>query len=99
MMTPFFSPKLSGPGNSSVTLDVYVISGCANCEYARGLASRVADAFPSVHVQVVDLMTLAEPPEAVFAAPTYVVNGKVVSLGNPDDQELFALLQAAQSSS
>jgi hypothetical protein len=34
-------------------------------------------------------------PEYVVAAPTYVLNGRVISLGNPYREELFAYLLEA----
>lgn len=34
-------------------------------------------------------------PEAVVAVPTYLLDGVVVSLGNPAPEELFARLDAA----
>jgi hypothetical protein len=40
----------------------------------------------------------AEPPRpgaGIVAVPTYVMNGRVISLGNPTDHELFAMLKAA----
>jgi hypothetical protein len=35
-------------------------------------------------------------PSIVFAAPTYVLNGHVVSIGNPRREELAAQLRDAQ---
>ncbi len=35
------------------------------------------------------------PPDAVVAVPTYVLNGRVVWLGNPYPEELFARLHEA----
>jgi hypothetical protein len=32
------------------------------------------------------------PPDPVVAVPTYLLNGRVVSLGNPYPEELFARL-------
>lgn len=78
-------------------LDVYVTTGCANCDYARGVASRAAEAFPALSVRVLELGAIPNPPEAVFATPTYVLDDKVISLGNPDEQELNAALSNALS--
>jgi hypothetical protein len=48
-----------------------------------------------VRVEIVDLDTTLEPlPSVVFSVPTYMLNERVVSLGNPDAnfaQELRAL--------
>lgn len=75
-----------------IRLDVYVSRGCANCEYARGLAAATAHAYPEIHVQVLELSQVADLPEEVFATPSYLLNGRVISLGNPDKERLFALL-------
>lgn len=78
-----------------VTLDIYVLSGCANCSYAVQMAQAIAGAYPQVHVQVWDMAQTVAIPEAVFAAPTYVLNGRVVSLGNPDEETLSQWLEQA----
>jgi hypothetical protein len=78
-----------------VTLDIYVVSGCANCSYAAQVARAIAAVYPQVHVQVWDMAQTVAIPEAVFAAPTYVLNGRVVSLGNPDEETLGQWLEQA----
>lgn len=77
------------------TLDIYVLSGCANCGHARQVASEVARAYPQVVVQVHDLAHAADIPDSVFAAPTYVLDGRVISLGNPDEATLGFWLEQA----
>ena len=77
-------------------LDIYVSSHCSNCAEARLLAHEAAAVFPAVSVHVIDLdMTEAPAPEYVVAAPTYVLNGRVISLGNPYREELFTYLLEA----
>jgi hypothetical protein len=77
-------------------LDVYVSSHCSNCEEARLLANEAAASYPAVSVRVIDLdRTGSSTPEYVVAAPTYVLNGRVISLGNPYREELFAYLVGA----
>ena len=78
--------------DTRTTLTVYIITGCANCEFARELAAEAGRAYPALRVQVLDLSQVADPPDTVFATPTYLLDGKVISLGNPDPQELLALL-------
>ena len=49
-------------------------------------------------VRVIDLDRAgAPPPEGVVAVPTYVLDGQVVSLGNPYPEELFARLHEADA--
>jgi hypothetical protein len=77
-------------------LDVYVSSHCPNCAEARRLAAQAAARYPAVSVRLIDLdVTEANVPEYVVAAPTYVLNGRVISLGNPYRYELFAYLVKA----
>jgi hypothetical protein len=78
-------------------LDVYVSRHCANCAEARLLADEAAAAYPAVSVRVIDLDASDGPaPEYVVAAPTYVLNGRVISLGNPYREELFGYLLEAR---
>jgi thiol-disulfide isomerase/thioredoxin len=74
-------------------LQVYVSSECLNCDEALSLAEEAAARYPDVVVRVIDLdLNGSPPPDPVVAVPTYVLNGRVVSLGNPYPEELFARL-------
>jgi len=60
------------------------------------LADEAAARFPNVVVRVVDLeLDRSPPPDPVVAMPTYLLNGRVISLGNPYPEELFARLHEA----
>lgn len=73
-------------------LTVYVLPNCANCEYAVGVAAAIRHDYPHVAVQVVDLANPPEPPpDSVFAAPTYLLDGRVWSLGNPSPEQIEAM--------
>ena len=77
-------------------LDVYVSTECLNCVEAVTLAEEAAARYPSVSVRVIDLdLDGNPPPDLVVAVPTYVLNGRVISLGNPYPEELFARLHEA----
>ncbi len=79
-------------------LEVYVSSQCLNYDEAVRLAEEAAALFPTVVVRVIDLdleVDKGPPPDPVVAVPTYVLNGRVVSLGNPYPEELFARLHEA----
>lgn len=78
-----------------ITLDVYVLTGCANCSYAHQLANVTAQAYPQVQVRVHDLAHTPNVPDMVFAVPTYVLNDRVISLGNPEEAALRLLLEQA----
>jgi hypothetical protein len=59
------------------------------------LAAEVTERYPGM-VQVIDLdLNIASLPERVVAVPTYLLDGRVVSLGNPDPEDLFARLREA----
>lgn len=76
---------------------MYVSGECLNCGEAVRLAEEAAERYPSVVVRVIDLDELdgSPPPDPVVAVPTYLLNGRVVSLGNPYPEELFARLHEA----
>jgi alkyl hydroperoxide reductase subunit AhpF len=75
-------------------LEVYVSSECPNCDEAVRLAEEAAVRYPDVVVRLIDLDELGgnPPPDPVVAVPTYLLNGRVVSLGNPYPEDLFARL-------
>jgi hypothetical protein len=77
-------------------LEVYVSSECLNCGEAVRLAEEAAARYPAVMVRVIDLdVDQTPPPDPIIAVPTYVLDGRVLSLGNPDPEELFARLHEA----
>ena len=78
-------------GRTGRVLDIYVAPACTGCETARRLAVALrARALPDVEIRLIDL---SEPgavrPPAVFAVPTYLLDGRVLSLGNPDEAWLL----------
>ncbi len=67
-------------------LEIYIAPDCFGCETARMLAGTVrALNRPDLEVRLLDLSEphVTRPPE-VFAVPTYVLDGRVISLGNPE---------------
>src|ERR1051326_1301301 len=85
-----------GYGQKPPRLEVYVSAECPNCCEAVRLAQESAARYPDIVVRVLDLEELhGPPPDPVVAVPTYVLDGQVVSLGNPYAEELFARLQEA----
>jgi hypothetical protein len=61
------------------------------------LAKEAAARYPTIVVRVIDLDQLdgGPPPDPVVAVPTYLLNGTVISLGNPYPEDLFARLHEA----
>ena len=65
-----------------------------NCLEAASIADRLQKQAPAVQVNLIDLEV--EPdrrPENVFAVPTYVLDGEILSLGNPRFEDLLATLK------
>ena len=77
-------------------LDVYVTSGCSSCRRAREIATSLQGAYPGLLVQVVDAEGAPEGslPESVVAVPAYVLDGALISLGNPNPVTLREQLAA-----
>lgn len=76
-------------------LEVYVSGDCWSCAETYRIVDKVALQFPEVMVDVVEAGT-GRWPNYVFASPTYVLNGRVISLGNPGWEELTRKLKAVQ---
>lgn len=75
-------------------LEIYVTDDCWSCEESKRLAAEVKASVTNVDVELVDLNS-GRRPSYVFAAPTYVLDGKVIFLGNPRWEELQQKLAAA----
>lgn len=86
----------AGEEQRRIALDIYVAQHCSNCAYAYEVAAEIRRQFPHVQVRMVDMGNpTAVIPEVVFATPTYLLNGRVWSLGNPSPtkvQETLATL-------
>ena len=78
-------------------LDVYVAEDCWACEETRRIVADIAPQFPQVEIELRDLND-ARRHSKVFATPTYVLNDRVIYLGNPTREELKEKLAAAQQS-
>jgi hypothetical protein len=77
---------------SMVKLQVYVKEDCWACDESRRIVSEIAPQFPEIAVELLDLEA-DDRPENVFAIPTYVLNGRVISLGNPYRDQLRQEIQ------
>ena len=77
-------------------LRVFVIEHCATCDEARALAIQIDQDYPDVTVEVVDIGDAeVAVPETVFATPTYMLNNRIVSLGNPYPEEIARVIEEA----
>jgi Thioredoxin domain len=88
---------MAQPLRPPFVLCVFVSGHCALTEHVTRVTAEVRRELPFVVVKIVDVETTREPlPDAVFSVPTYTINGRVISLGNPDVQfvaELRALFE------
>ena len=73
-------------------LHVYVAAG--SCDEARRIVAELAPRLPDVSIELRDLSD-ERRPGSVFAVPTYVLDGRVVYMGNPTEQELMQKLASA----
>ena len=81
---------------SDVNLTIYVEEGCSGCQRARRLAVDAARRYPALDVGIVDIGAPGVTvPDDVFAVPTYKLNGRVISLGNPTTEGLNLELEDA----
>ncbi len=81
-------------------LEIYVEPDCTTCEHAYAVARMVRERAPAVKVSIVDITSPeVECPPSVFAVPTYLLNGRTISLGNPDEKSLLAQLKSELQSS
>lgn len=81
------------------TLRIYFGRHCWSCEEALRLGHEVTEQFTSVNVELIDLDAEGSVnADDVFSVPTYVLDGRVLSLGNPTPSHLFERLTLALSS-
>ncbi len=74
-------------------LEIYITKQCANCEEALLIAEQ-ARGIPGLEVAVIDLEAPGQSvPQRVVAAPTYLLDGRIVSLGNPEREEFLTQLR------
>jgi hypothetical protein len=74
-------------------LEIYVVDQCDPCRQALLIAEE-AKRIPGLEVAVITLdETTPAPPPNVNAVPTYLLDGRVVSLGNPAQEAFLAHLR------
>lgn len=84
----------STPG--AVHVQIYVAASCRICEYSHEVADVIQRHFPQVHLDMIDISAPEQTiPEIVFATPTYLLNGRIWSLGNPSLEKVHTDLLAA----
>ena len=79
-------------------LEIYVSVECWTGGETDRIVAETRLNYPDVDVQVINGAAGAWP-SYVFATPTYVLNGRVISLGNPEWQRLSFELRTAEKTS
>lgn len=78
----------------TIRLEVHVDDDCFACSRSLALAAEVGAAFPDLDVRIVGLQSEDGGYQHLVAAvPTYILNGRVVSLGNPTLEALSAAIR------
>ena len=81
---------------STPTLRVYITEHCPVCRASLRLVEKVRRKFSKIDVEVINLdAERAENIDGVFSVPTYVLDGRTLSLGNPDASVLHRKLSEA----
>ncbi len=87
--------KKSG-SRKRLTLRIYVAQHCPSCDEAKRLAGEVRKRFTGVNLEVIDLGVKGNHNlDDVFSVPTFVLDGRTFSIGNPTPAELFTRLTEA----
>jgi glutaredoxin-related protein len=78
------------------TLRIFIAENCPGCNDAREIAAQIEQNYPKIAVELVDIVeSRAAIPESIFATPTYMLNDRVVSLGNPSPEQVAQWVEEA----
>ncbi len=78
-----------------MNLILYADLGCVTCQRSRDLLDDIALVYPNLDVQVVEVDETKPLPSEIIAVPTFVLQGQVISMGNPTLEELTAIVGEA----
>ncbi|MFQ5879745.1 MAG: hypothetical protein ACE5IZ_06200 [Dehalococcoidia bacterium] len=77
-------------------LKVFVEDGCGLCAESVRLVEVCRQMYPRLTVEIVDVARDGSAkPEEVFAVPTFMLDGRVLSLGNPNPATLTSAISEA----
>jgi len=83
------------PSGGIPILRIYTAAHCDSCRESRRLAKSIGRRLPQLTVEVWD--TDQQPPvDDIFAIPTFWYRGRVISLGNPSEDELCQRILARE---
>ena len=76
----------------AMRLEIYIADHCENCHEALRLAE-MARNVQGAEVRVINLDTTTEAiPPRIIATPMYLLDGRIVSMGNPYPDDLMRML-------
>jgi hypothetical protein len=81
-----------------VQLKIFISNDCWSSEESHRIAAETQARFANVEVILIDLQSADRPPD-VFATPTYVLDERVISLGNPRREVLWEQLKQMKNGS
>ncbi len=88
---------MTGRGAHTLLLQVVVSRDCPTCEESRTIALEMRERFPLLQVDLIDLDAGHPVPDGVVATPTYLLDGTVISLGNPRPEDLVKTITELQA--
>ena len=75
-------------------LRIYTMTHCPTCAETRKMVEQIGDRMPGLEVEIIYLEDPSAPvPPEVFSVPTYIMDGDVISLGNPYIEQLEASIR------
>jgi len=77
--------------NRREELTVFVSDHCFNCKESVVIAEEIKQKYPQIDVNIFNVDRV-RPEVDIFAVPTYALNGEIIFLGNPTEQEIENLL-------
>lgn len=84
--------NMTGRGAHHTLLQIVVSRDCPTCAESRTIALEMRERFPLLQVDLIDLDAGHPVPDGVVATPTYLLDGTVISLGNPRREDLVRKL-------
>ena len=77
-------------------LKIYITENCPGCDEAHRIAAYVEQDCSEIDVELIDILdSQAVVPDAVFATPTFMLNNRIVSLGNPSLKQVARWIEEA----
>ncbi|MDD2857185.1 MAG: thioredoxin family protein [Candidatus Nanopelagicales bacterium] len=85
---------MCGASTQAPHLTVLVADHCVACRRTPQVLAEIAELVPGLTVSVIDVDREDAPVGiTLIGTPTYLVDGKVVSLGNPEPRRIADLLE------